>query len=88
MGKVRTLTKLDNKGKVRLLKSWLNYLYQGTESWELQNVGAHIAYLCQAVLNDDEVEWQFKNPVAQLIMKKDPKMTSVIWRFIKLIPNG
>jgi hypothetical protein len=87
MGKEAKLTKLDNKSKVRLLRSWLNYLYQETNTWEVDEVGAHIAYLCQAVLNDDKVEWKFNNPVNQLILKKDPKCKSVIWIFITLVPN-
>ncbi len=85
MGTKSKSTRLDPKSKVRLLRCWLHYLYENTESWADQEIGTDIAYLVMAVINDEQVEWTESNPTLKLILKKDPKRTAAIWKFIRLV---
>jgi hypothetical protein len=88
MGKAKNPKRhLNPRSKVRLLGSWLNYFYKETESWSDNEVGVHIAYLVEAVINNGRVEWEQNNPVLKLILKKDPKRKAEIWSFIVLVPG-
>jgi hypothetical protein len=78
---------LNPRGKIKLLSSWLHYLYRDTESWSEQEFGMHVAYLVKAVIHNERVEWEQNNPVLQLILKKDPKRRAAIWTFIVLVPG-
>jgi hypothetical protein len=88
MGKAKNpKQRLNPRSKVRLLSSWLHYLYKETESWAEHEFGMHIAYLVKAVIHNERVEWQDNNPVLKLILKKDPKRKAEIWSFIVLVPG-
>lgn len=87
MGKTAKAKSLDYKGKVRLLRSWLHYLYEETESWQPDNIGMHVAYLCKAVIHDNRVQWTKNNPVLRLILKKDPARRAGIWKFIEVVSH-
>ncbi len=79
--------RLDSKGKVRLLKSWLNYFSQ--EHPELFNSSAatHISLFCGAVLNDRPLTLFRDNPLCQAILKRDPLRKASVWRFIDSVPS-
>jgi len=85
MGTKAKSIRLDPKSKVRLLRSWLHYFYENTESWAVQEIGMDIAYLVKAVIQDGQVEWTESNPTLKLILQRDPKRKAAIWTFIKLV---
>ncbi len=87
MGKTSKVKRLDYKGKVRLLRSWLHHFYADTESWEPDNIGVHIAYLCKAVIHDEQIELATGSALNRIINNKDPKHKSVIWQYIELVPG-
>ena len=79
MSKNRRLKALD---KIRLIRSWLDYAMEQTESWEVKNLGSDLAYLCHAIVNNEKCEWAEDRPLVQLILQRDPKRKAAVWRFI------
>jgi len=83
----KRLTKID---RFRFIASWLNYAVPSkdtVESWEEDHIGADLAWLCLAIVNDGKCEWPKDRPLVKLILKKDPKQRAAIWRFIDLVPE-
>jgi hypothetical protein len=69
--------------QLELLKCLYQTVYQQTESLEQGDVGADLAYLMGAILNQSRCEWPEDRPLVQLLRHHfDPRHR--IWKFIEL----
>ena len=85
MGKTATSKRLDNKGKIRLLKSWLNYFSEHHPRLFEETAATHISLFCAAVINERSLTLVEGTPLVQAILAKDPKRQAAIWNFIKVV---
>lgn len=67
--------------KLGLLAVVYSSVNSEVESFEEQNIGADLAYLFGAILNDAYVEWESDRPFVK-ILKKIFKPEEYVWDFV------
>ena len=70
----------------RRLQSLYNVVVEQTESFEEQAIGADLAYLMGAILNDTFCEWSSERPLVKLLKRHKDKH-SWVWGlgFIRIV---
>ena len=60
------------------------YLFKNTESFEEDPIGADLAYLMAAILNNTKCEWDVGRPIVTLLENGFPEPW--IWEYIDVVP--
>jgi len=63
----------EEKDMVALIRELYKTTYHETESFEEQNIGADLAYLVGAIVNDCVCIWPPNEPLVQVLKKRFPK---------------
>lgn len=69
------------KSEIALIRELYKAVYHETESFEKKNIGADLAYLVGAIVNDSICIWPANEPLLQLLMKNFPK-THQLWTYL------
>jgi len=69
------------KDVVDLIRELYKVVYREIESFEKQNIGADMAYLVGAIVNDNFCLWPPDEPILRLLTKSFPKEHQ-LWRYL------
>ena len=74
--------------KVKLIGEVYQTVFEGTESFEVENVGADLAYVLGAIAKDSFCEFSLKNSAFIRILLNKFKKSHPVWKYTKLSKNG
>jgi len=60
-----------------------DYLYENTQSFEEDNIGADLAYLMAAILKEVQVEFGIAQPIVRILDQGFPR-EHALWTYIEL----
>jgi rfaE bifunctional protein nucleotidyltransferase chain/domain len=72
-----------NSARLNLITEIANFLYESTESFNEEQVGADLAYLLSAIASGGECQWPADQPIVELLRKGKPP-DHEIWRVIEI----
>jgi hypothetical protein len=68
---------------LRELRELYSVVYSNTESFEVDDIGADLAYLMGAIVSDDVCTWPADRPLV-LILKAHFQPSHEVWRYVRL----
>jgi rfaE bifunctional protein nucleotidyltransferase chain/domain len=74
---------LQHDTRLKLIADISAFLYESTESFEVEQVGADMAYLLSAIASGVVCEWPEDRPIVALLRKGKSK-DHEIWRYIEI----
>ena len=74
---------LKDRQRLQLLRELYETVHNETESFEQEDVGADLAYLMGAVLEDSHCRWEADRPLVRLLRKHLP-VSHVAWEYIHI----
>jgi hypothetical protein len=74
---------MKDRQRLQLLRELYETAHNETESFEQEDVGADLAYLMGAVLEDSHCSWEADRPLVRLLREHLPS-SHAAWEFIHI----